>query len=443
VGLESGRMELVSSGCNNSRVSDMRSEKGHVCSNPFDVDALWSCLPPTDSTKGPLRRFQRNESFSLSRMLTITDKEELLQTFNNYTTFEEIPNWDCGNATFIRESYVQTRRQRGGQWSFREGGTGGGSGTALLGAFVDSEMDCFSLRVVDERMCESSPRRCATSCNPVTVFVDTSSRKLNGSNFVEDVASICFAGEYGLVTAHVASPVNYRSGMNQNIVKFWDHKMNLTFPRDKVCGVTCHEEASVGGYLRGGEKEERSLQFMEGSLVDDLRTFRITKLSGSRDSSDRFAISLTATDNGESSDSLHLIADSTRASIVQQISTSCQNAHDHVSNPSFSANLDMMACFSTNDLEIYDVSRHRMQRTNFSCIHNQSSTATNGTKRRLMCLYDSKSKKRATNNLLRKCNPKLHDVYGIDSTVSCMAMDHSGGSIACGTHDGDIFIIQP
>ncbi|KAL7463645.1 hypothetical protein ACHAXS_004003 [Conticribra weissflogii] len=469
VGTESGRMTLLSSlECHDSCVRDEQTENG----NPADVHALWTCLPPTATTRGPLRRYLRNNSCSLSRMLAITDKEELLQTFNNYTTFEEIPHWDWDwnddrdwngpNSMVRREcSIPTTRRHRGGQWSFREagmsGGGGGGSGTSLLGAFVDSERDCFSLRLVDERL-SSSCQIATSSTHPppaaVVVFVDDSGHQppAYGNVVVEDVVSVCFSGEFGLVTAHnVLSAGNHPRGKrNRNVVKFWDYRMlwndkppvgsmNLTFPRDDVRAVTCHEELSIAGWVNHHHHDDDD--------DNDDAAFRIAKLTGSRDSSDRFVVSLTTGGKSSESSSRHILVDATRASIVRRIDTPPHDDddHDRYGNHScFSANLDAMAWFSGKELEIYDISRYserrrprRLRRTNID----------GRTKRRWnMCIHDGgRSEKRATNDewLLRKCSPNIRDAYGIDSTVSCMAMDDFGGSIACGTHDGDMFVIEP
>jgi hypothetical protein len=91
------------------------------------------------------------------------------------------------------------------------------SGTALIGACVDIDNgDCFSLRVIDERCCftsspasassSSSSSSCCNSTMNVIVVDDYPSKQGNGSGGSsrsnERVDSVCFSGEFGLVTSH-------------------------------------------------------------------------------------------------------------------------------------------------------------------------------------------------------------------------------------------------
>ena len=192
---------------------------------------LWSCLPSTSVTIGPQRRYRCNDHYPLSRILSssnkntatsasIRERENVLDAYNTFI-FEEISDWDR-----VDDDYFTLRRQRGGSaalnrmilgegcpWAFREGSSNGGngmSGTALIGACVDIDNgDCFSLRVIDERCYStSSPASSSSCCNStmnVIVVDDYPSKQGNGGGSSwsnERVDSVCFSGEFGLVTSH-------------------------------------------------------------------------------------------------------------------------------------------------------------------------------------------------------------------------------------------------
>ena len=44
--------------------------------------------------------------------------------------------------------------------------------------------------------------------------------------------------------------------------------------------------------------------------------------------------------------------------------------------------------------------------------------------------------------LLPEAEAEVLDRYGIDSSISCMAIDDYGAAIACGTSDGDMYLLN-
>mmetsp|Transcript_985 Transcript_985/g.2293 ORF Transcript_985/g.2293 Transcript_985/m.2293 type:complete len:537 (-) Transcript_985:5676-7286(-) len=282
VGLPSGGVELysteycgsssLSSGGNNKGSSNYTNTycKGRVSTRKqstkttygsVDANAVWGALPPTVTQyPGPRRRYLRSDKYSLAHMLYLDDNEALMELSNDYVTFNEIAGWNDEAMSLKRSTQRKQTNvhsvKAGALWAFREGGIGGGSGTALIGACVDVEGDCFSLRVMDERVCEGNEDA------STMVFVDTSNHS-KGCTAVSDfetnndVISICFTGEFGLVTGHCQFD---ESEATENIVKWWDCRMllrqpvksmNLSFP-DEVFGVESSREASVVGYQRHG-----------------------------------------------------------------------------------------------------------------------------------------------------------------------------------------------
>jgi hypothetical protein len=255
IGLRGGRVQLFGSterataagaGAKRSSVSVGTTNNYSSTTNARGAILLWSCLPSTSVTIGPQRRYRCNDQYPLSRILSsssnnnttttttassIRERENVLDAYNTFI-FEEISDWDR-----VDDDYYFTMRRGGGggaaasnrmilgdgcPWAFREGssssnGGNGMSGTALIGACVDIDNgDCFSLRVIDERCCFTSSPAASSSCSSsssscnstmnVIVVDDYPSKQGNGgggsSRVNERVDSVCFSGEFGLVTSH-------------------------------------------------------------------------------------------------------------------------------------------------------------------------------------------------------------------------------------------------
>jgi len=340
-----------------------------------------------------------------------------------------------------------------------------------LGAFVDPELDCFSLRMVDERVGGgNSVSSSAKYSSPASVFVDTSCHSSTEKPWAYDedhVKSICFSGEHGLVTYHTISRGEWG---RENVIKWWDHRMlrsrpvnasNLVFPNDRVAGVSPAVEYSLSGYSsndRGESSGWRSLSLLSTDDGVD-SSFRShpeqesyhrdnnVNLVGSNDFSDRFAISY-----GGWGDEGFVIVDSPRKEIVRS-----ERSNGFVS-PCFSGNLDLVACHAKEEdttcyagnreedakdcISIFDTSRHAS--CNIGDNDSYESVPFGEKKRRSEYsssgAADEPRDKNA--NFLGNIRPKFRDLYGIESTLSCMAMDELGCSIACGTNDGDIFLLQ-
>ena len=241
IGLRGGRVQLFGS---TERAAAAKRNNSSSSMDARGARLLWSCLPSTSVTIGPQRRYRCNDQYPLSRILSssnnnnnntttttasisIRERENVLDAYNTFI-FEEISDWDR-----VDDDYYFTLRRRGGSggsaaaalnrmilgdgcpWAFREGSSNGGnggngmSGTALIGACVDIDNgDCFSLRVIDERCCFTSSPASSSCCNSTmnVIVVDDYPSKQGGnggsSRVNERVDSVCFSGEFGLVTSH-------------------------------------------------------------------------------------------------------------------------------------------------------------------------------------------------------------------------------------------------
>lgn len=259
VGLRSGRVQLFTT--ERAAAAAAASDRGATTttssssSSLASTNALWSCLPSTITTTtttiGPRRRYRAHDKYPLSIMMlsnttttTTNNKSNLFDAYN--TSFlEEISDWDKDDLLHANHHL----RGDGYPWAFRDGG-GGLSGTALMGACVDVENgDCFSLRVIDERCCQQSNNGNDSSSSllsagtpamlNVVVVDDRSSKRRFNSATTERVDSVCFSGEYGLVTSHsitrkkndIDSRLTATSIKVSSIValSFWDEKWLVSF----------------------------------------------------------------------------------------------------------------------------------------------------------------------------------------------------------------------
>lgn len=206
VGLRSGQVKFFTTEHAAAAGNCLNQPKNAPTSTSLlgNTNALWSCLPSTSiiNAFGPQRRFHKSDKYPLSTMLlssssTTTTQSQRTSLFDAYKTsfLEEISDWDKTN-----DHDAPNRNQIQGNecpWAFREGGCGSVSGTALIGACIDAEQgDCFSLRVMDERLQQSNGA--STMSMNVVVADDT----IKPTNCSERVDSVCFSGEYGLVTCH-------------------------------------------------------------------------------------------------------------------------------------------------------------------------------------------------------------------------------------------------
>jgi hypothetical protein len=197
--------------------------------------------------------------------------------------------------------------------------------------------------------------------------------------------------------------------------------------------------------------------------------FHVKRLVGSRDSSDRFAIHLKL-DSSSSSlqqssyrlprrhnecDELILMVDSCRGEITQEV----RNLNSGGLSPSISSYLDTMACFTTVDdgdedeedekqcISIYDVSRDRdygvankIRNNPYNSLSGKKRQYRNSSTHYSLMSDDDNNEEEEEDGLLQRLCPKVHDAYGLQSSITCITIDGYGETIACGTSDGDIFI---
>ncbi|KAL3787263.1 hypothetical protein HJC23_004137 [Cyclotella cryptica] len=437
VGLPSGDVEIFST----ERTSTTNVDETWYPS----VAEFCLCLPRvTTQHIGPRRLFKRNIHYSLQYMLSVPDHELLIQDSNDYCILKELRSCSCGNESLSND---RTHHSVGfnihTQWAFREGGIG--SSSALIGACKDREGDCFSLSIIDERNQQAAGRQ--------RVFAEVPYHSQPYFSDEDNLVSICFTGEYGLATGHCT--LLNTNMLFENTLKWHDLRMiwkqpvksmNLSFPQNEVAAIVPLKEMEI--------KREKSTSITGGGGVVDLHlvdhteqqeqstSFRISKLTGSNDSSDRFVVTLQEPTGPLGKGYEHMIVDSSLRQVVQDIS-GISVCEDEFSPFCFSSYLDCMALSgerisSARDVvSIFDISRHRS-------VISDAHTCDN----RNVPYRPMKRKSSSPPNIIHSSGylgsfkPTFLDVYGLESTLTCMAMDDLGSTIAFGTSDGDIYVLR-
>ena len=464
VGLPSGQVRLFAP----ERATAARA--GAARGAPASAAAAWSCLPPTRAALGPRRRFARgnHEECSLLRLLAPVRRDDRgFRAAMAAVELDEVQGWDDGAVSLWR-SPLSCLYRRPPLWAFRE------DGTVLLGACVDPELDCFSLRMMDERVGDTVASVTAgENVATPSVFVGSSTHSaaaFSAYNNEEDVTSICFSGEHGLVTNHRARTSVCDDGCNgggENLIKWWDRRMlrdspvaasTLVFPRDDVAGVTPAATLFVHGDVHDGAWRRVSLRAHgdgRASTVDatasvgashlagtrDRAPASMSRLVGSRDWNDRLVIVLGNSVDLEG----FAVVDASRRQVVRSVRV----RGDGVRLPCFSSNLDFAAhgdsvreteaAVPADCISIYDISQHAGGEAGRGRAGDRERRAK---KRRGADYFGGADEPdTAYTGFLGKIKPRLTDAYGIESSLSCMAMDELGSRIACGTADGDIFIV--
>eukprot|EP00984_Skeletonema_dohrnii_P017072 scaffold7696_cov74-Skeletonema_dohrnii-CCMP3373.AAC.2 len=166
----------------------------------------------------------------------------------------------------------------------------------------------------------------------VVVVDDRKDDSFKPINCRERVESVCFSGEYGLVTSHsIARNDDIESQLtatcikqlsrSDNLISFfpptemkwWDHRMLrshqpvnsmcLSFPRDNVSLLSPDVERCLAGSFCDSSKNQGHTACTHSSLRElsseqpldrtNFGLFQVNRLVGARDSSDRFAIHMT------------------------------------------------------------------------------------------------------------------------------------------------------
>lgn len=375
--------------------------------SPF-VSALWTF-------HGPRRKYYRdfqNIHLSLTGMATLDSRPS--QVYDYTHLLQEIQGWDIGKPIerqLLEESQIGRRRAafQSAKWDFLQ------TGSSLQTARVDSEHDAFWLQLIDERLHQ-----------PV-VCVDITSK--DATLFCEEHITACaFASRNVFATAHLTcasrstmtTPLTSKSSQQRqermnSFVKLWDMRMISTirqdnslstihfapFPSDLTVPVAPY--LSIENQWSGKESNQFIILALSASSNEDRGTLLLTAQSHTDAVVDHFILNLG-----------HL---------------GCQRIHRQKDDQEsllfdVSAGHDTFACVeNTDDIVLWDLhdeclSSHRSKRKIDGSLKDE----------------ESHSKPSASIPI------NVKDRHGLETQLSCIAMNPTGTSIVGGSLDGDIIV---
>ena len=394
VGLPSGNYHVVAT----ERASDMDINNYSSKSCSIHEVSRSSYIKAMINFEGPRRRFIRNlnsSSLTLSQMI-----DKAVGTLNlDLNGLEEANSWNTNAWQNIRNFSIDHFLpnqcvSNSALWDFRD------TASTVLAAHIDSELDCFWLRLMDDRIQQT------------TMCVDTTSRdKLIG--FEEHIVACSFASEYSLATSHISTCQNSTKSGNC-ILKFWDIRM-----------VHRRKESTLSEIILPSFPNDFAVPLKPTALLsssDQMGEAMITKLSSPAGTPGI----MIATSQSSSSYTIHYVIDLGRLSCTKTI---CHENQGRFPIHGIASSHEFMACLGgekTDSIYVYD-------------LHQAHPTA--GSRKRTVDggmrddLNDGKDK-----SWCYMFTPELKDRHGLQTQLSCLAMNDSGTSILGGSNDGDIFV---
>lgn len=423
-----------------------------------------SCYPFLKAycAQGPNRRYYRdrqNKHLSLlSTMMSHQNNNNADNKFHRDTThnFRQVYGWKSSYPTIHNNNNQynekchrihspisftnnsQHRHSNEALWDFLE------TPSSLLAAHVDEEYDCFWLHVLDERTDTSNNDK-------ATVVIDKTGRDQSPTR-QENISSCTFVSEHCLATSHVlwsssstaiaAGAAEYRDGVLQRAstasvtssVKLWDLRMlRQRHPLSTISiAPSFPHDMSI-------PMEPISSSYFISSAIDDHSSstdgdFAITNLHATARCQSSTTGTLFVTTQSPTQTQHHLLdmgrCHVTRTIVQPNPSTSSSSNSNAVYG--ISASHQAMVCVSDGEpLMVHNLLAEKKNQHE-KCRHHS------GIKRHLD--DEDKNNLEVEDPTCTKVNAILKDRHGLETKLSCLAMNDSGTSILGGTTDGDLFL---
>ena len=377
------------------------------------------------SLEGPRRRYCRNRQNSLLALTHLIQGERNSLSHDRHE-FAEMDHWNAAAAsrrrTPNRMRFVPHQRPANDSaWDFFE------TPSSLFAAHVDSEHDCFWLRLLDDRIQRSA------------LCIDTTSHD-RAPMCEEHVTSCAFASENCLATSHVWCRVGqgsvraasvFEGGQAavdhaeiSNCVKLWDLRMIRSekplkaiilpaFPNEKALPSTPHTTLHVSGD-----------EFGWSSITSEPGHSHhvITKLDSSN--RDRGTLVVTTQSRTRCRETEHYVLDLKRHCFTRRVLQTNQSTASFPVH-GVAASHNYMACLSGDEKPLIHVwNLHETSlRLSKKRKANGSVRIVDDSEKWESCFY-----------------PDLTDRHGLQTQLSCLAMNESGTAILGGSNDGDLFV---
>ena len=389
---------------------------------------------------GPRRKYERNlqqhPKYSLQAMAASTQTTTHYSAPLDYcddTIFSMLPDWDLGLPKLPTSPYVPSIRRpipQSSQWDFLE------TGSALLAARVDPQQDAFWIRLVDDRL-----------YHPV-VAIDRSPPP--PSSWEEHVTAIALVSTHCLITAHVTcypsqsntstthhtssssahdipNSTGSRRQRSTTSVKLWDlRKASSLGTRDRendsaLMNTLSHPSFPLDIALL--LDHDTQVPWSGGEGGEQGRDAVITGLS-----SGNGTVMVTAQTNQMAEHSRLHLGRCTWERIHRQQQQDNQESLEFLH--SVARNHNVMACVEgSNDVTLVNISNPTSQ---------SPSSPSRIQKRHVDGSH--KDDRGSAWHDRRKLSTRLKDRLGLDTELSCLAMNTDGTAIVGGSTDGDLFV---
>jgi hypothetical protein len=429
-------------------------------SNFVSITTQSSFLKKAFRIGGPRRRYLRNTCASIQQIIQRSGMIPESDCFSQ----EEILDWDL----FASERAYHAPRNNGPtyqkmtqkrmeehRWDFRECSAG-----SLLAAHVDSDRDCFSIHIADNRTdCKKNEHSFNTrSCTKPTICIDMESKD-NGNMYQEDINAICFVTDHSIATAHTIwkNPTGMEADCT-NLIKLWDirkldeqavtESLMSSFPLDKVHPLRpiktkqiLRNECTPGNMDASGSNIIRS----------DAKPSFISRLSSSCNNTGTLLVSRQMLDKhyqgrwSSEESMVDLTSDSsTNITHISSIAELCNERNFMAITPEH----DFMVTCGKN-VEDNTVGPDSMFFYDLSKVSNSSSVREY---ENTSLPFKRKRREAQPNNDRSALSTKgsgccigavpicLMDRDCLPSIPSCIGLNGSGTALVCGSEDGDLFL---
>jgi len=392
----------------------------------------------------------------------------------------EIPDWDTNlllSHTSNGPPFLRNRPRDFDEssWDFRE------IGSTLLAAHVHPEKDFLSLRTLDGNVryehgdgAKGDNRETTLTLGGTEALIclDESPR-----GYDEDITSVCFVGDWGIVTGHTAELM----GSSLNRLTFYDRRFiteghhrrkgdiavtSRWFPQNEAVDMSPDMERCVVGHgsRQGATEVVEPADSQKMPLSQRNNRVAIVGLSAPfGDHSNSICVSLHGTEPYRHNQTLYstedLLLDAVSPSTIKQHVKLLSNAPSTLSQlPTFATDLTSMARYhcrtskgrdgGTTDVEkvlLYDLSTVRVPESMHVNDYGDGRRRRVGKRRR-----DGHNVEDVDDNIdieggeaHGSCGAlplTLLDGDGLSSMATCIGFNDSGTSVVCGSADGDLFI---
>jgi hypothetical protein len=397
VGMPSGMYQVVP--------TELASTSGTDPDHPLGKFSLLQ-MQRCASYECPRRRLIRRECVHsiVLGLATPPGQQHLVESWNSIEAQSK-----CVSATPIKHLLSRQHIPSSSLWDFRE------IGSSLTAANVESDLGCFSLRIIDDRI------------HNVVVCVDVIS-KCSSLGDEEHITACAFASDIYLATSHVRS---FANGTVPSL-KIWDIrfltrrkgvaiKEVLVPPFPNPPTVDLEPPMSLDTHYKGND----ACSVPPSSKSNCCSIFTaLTSSSGNQGT-------IVATKQCGSQEIEHCVFDLARLCFTRRI---CHNSQSHVHG--IAASHSFMGCvggLQQDSLLMYDLQE----------AHAKPSAKTRNAKRGL----DGERPRGSINeggemdsSWCSSFNPVLKDRHGLQTQLSCLALNESGTAILGGSNDGDLFL---